>query len=110
MLAELVKRRTQQFTTVAWQDFVLSPPGQSSLTPDMLKLPANELRVLSSGILLEGRDAWKFLIHEYHDLKSFRWIAEKLGFEEQAPTIMQKSGKIIRRICHSCSSRPWRRQ
>ena len=100
-LASLVTRRSG-LATEAWQDFQQSEVGRSRLTGALLEAPADRLRVLTESSLLEGEDAWSYLISNWRDLSALDWLAARAGLRQPVVSTVSKAGHFLRRLCRRC--------
>ena len=68
--------------------------------------PADRLRVQTATGLLEGDQAWAYLLETYRDLAALNWLAAKLGLTTRAARLMNSSGSFVKRLCRKCGGRP----
>lgn len=100
-LAAFVTRRSG-LTTVAWQDFRLSDRGRSTLPEGLRDAPADRLRVLTGDSLLEGEDAWSYLIANWQDLSHLDWLASRTGLRQPVVRSVARAGHLLKRLCLRC--------
>ncbi len=106
-LAAFAEQRTGgALRFLAWQEFQASEEGVAELGVERSHLPADRLRVLTSGGLLEGEGAWGFLLESYGDLAALNWLAAKLGLSRAAARAIDRSGGVLRRLCRKCGVGP----
>ncbi|NRA44595.1 MAG: DUF393 domain-containing protein [Oligoflexales bacterium] len=65
-------------------------------------LKADTLRVWNGHRLLEGTDAWHFLLEAHPQLAGLNWLSQKMGITENVSTAISWTGKTARRICFKC--------
>jgi len=103
MMAELVSRREESLSFESWQAFILCSEACNYLSPEVLAMPADKVRVFDENKrLIEGTKAWSYLLENYDDLKSLNWLAERLGLKQAVAQSMERSGRALRRLCFSC--------
>ena len=96
-LAELAGRRTGGALRFApWQE------ARAMLGAEEQTRPADKLRVLTGGRLLEGEGAWTFLLEHYEGLAGLGWLAGKLGIAKETARVMAGSAGLLRRMCRRC--------
>ncbi len=83
----------------AWQEFQASGDAEAL---NAQGLPADRLRVLTGGKLLEGEGAWGYLLASYKDLAALNWLAAKLGLLRTTARVMDRSGGFLRKLCLRC--------
>lgn len=98
-------RASEVLEFVSWQDFREGAEAASLLGPQVVDQPADTLRVLRDGRLLAGEDAWAVIIEAHPDLRSFQWVAERLGLVKAAAKAMMAGGHVARRFCRPCRGR-----
>lgn len=101
-LARFAARRTTDTAFLSWQDFKNSSVAQRHLPTMILSRPANSLRVWTGSTLLEGADAWSFLLEKNQELASLSWLASQLGLQRIAARSLHGAGNIMRRFCWRC--------
>jgi hypothetical protein len=111
-LAAQAGRRTAPGTAFrGWQSFTSSVESRERLPEASRGLPASELRVLcDDGGLLEGVDAWAYLVAQHPDLRGLDWLARRLGLVREAAAALRGAGALLRALCPRCPRRtpPWR--
>lgn len=89
-----------------WQSFASSAEGRHRLPEASRSLPATELRVLcDEGGLLEGVDAWAYLVAQHPDLRGLDWLARRLGLVREAAAALRGAGSLLRSLCPRCPRR-----
>jgi hypothetical protein len=105
-LATLAARRAgPSLTFCSWQEFRDSDEARARFAGDVLARPADVLRVVADGALIEGESAWAFLLERYRDLAGLGWMAEKLGVTRGAAQSLSRAGRMLRRFCRRCGDR-----
>ena len=103
-LAELAARRAGPgLSFVSWQIFRVTEAAQG-LPEVLLKKSADQLRVWTGSALIEGDEAWRFLLASHPDLAALNWLAVKLGLSQGTARAMQRSGGLLRRLCRKCGA------
>ena len=106
MLAGLVARRTRVFRMESWQKFVRTAEAKSLISPAELLFLADKIRLIDTNSqLIEGVDAWAYLLEHYEDLEPLNWLAERLGLKEALSRGMDRGGRTIRKLCFTCGGR-----
>ncbi len=102
-LAAFVTKRSG-LSSVAWQEFSQSDYGRSILPESLHAAPADRLRVLTAEALLEGEEAWSFLISNWQDLSHLDWLATRTGLRKPVVKSVARAGQILKRLCLRCPS------
>lgn len=89
---------------LAWQDFKASSEADA-LGDAARALPADRLRVLTEGRLIEGEGAWGYLLATYQDLAALNWLAAKLGLTRAVSGAMSRSADLLKSLCWKCGKR-----
>ena len=80
----------------SWQEFSeKNPQLAKGKKPDML-------RVWDGIAMHEGAQAWEWLLNQEPGLAKLRWLAVKIGLEREVAGALQKTGKVVRRLCWHC--------
>ncbi len=99
-LAEFASGRAGEgLRFLAWQEFQASGEAEAL---EAQSFPADRLRVLTGGKLLEGEGAWGYLLASYEDLAALNWLAAKLGLSRTTARVMDRSGDFLRKLCLKC--------
>lgn len=109
-LAALVARRSAGAVACrAWQAWRESDAARATQPAALLARPADKLRALDDGRLLEGEAAWAAALSACPDLAPLQWMAAKLGLTRPAARAMQFGGLVARRaalaLCPRCRQR-----
>jgi len=92
-LAQLMARRAGDgLAFKAWQD---ERPGE----------PAAVLRVKAATGMLEGDEAWAFVVERHPDLAGLTWMARKLGLAAPERAVGKAVGVglgLLRKLCWRC--------
>lgn len=96
-----------QINFLPWQSLQTAAPGAlpahlAAIDSGTRLKPADRLRALVDGDLLEGEAAWTALVERYTQLTSLGWLAEKMGLTRQAARALDRSGDLLRRLCRRC--------
>jgi len=102
-LAAFVTKRSG-LSTASWQDFRVSEPGRSRLPEALRDAPPDRLRVLTGESLLEGEDAWSYLISNWQDLSHLDWLASRTGLRQPVVRSVARAGHLLKRLCLRCPS------
>ncbi len=101
-LAELAGQRTDGALKFApWQEARLT----LGLAAEAQAQPADKLRVLTGGALLEGEGAWAFLLERYEGLSALGWLAGRLGLSRPTAKLLGGSADLLKRLCRRCNGR-----
>ena len=80
----------------SWQDFAAAE-GDAR--------PADRLRVLADGAMLEGEAAWEHLVARHPSFQQLTWMARRIGLarpEAETGKALMRTGAIVRRLCLRC--------
>lgn len=99
-LAIFLHQRTKGSISVSsWQEF----SQKTDICAEWQQKKADKLRVYIKSSLLEGEEAWQFILNNYEDIAPLRWLAQKLGLEKKTATLLNKGGNRIRKLfCRRC--------
>ena len=105
MLADFVRHKGATWVHVeSWQDFV---GAEDCPLPDEVRdRAADKLRVLTrDGVLLEGLEAWEYLVGVERDLTGLAWLVAKLGLSPRGyAQALDGAGRVLRMFCRRCGA------
>lgn len=103
-LAQFAARRPISSLVVSsWQDYVVSEEARKRHPDDILRSPASQLRALTmEGELLDGPEAWTYILAQHPDFKQLHWLAERLGLAKTVANSLERTGHFLRRMCARC--------
>jgi predicted DCC family thiol-disulfide oxidoreductase YuxK len=96
-LAQWIHRHSHQYwQTESWQAYAARHSLDSS--PHLL-------RIAVGNELLEGEQAWLYLLEQDPKLRQFHWAAARLGLARPTAKLAQRTGRWLKRLCRSCPKR-----